>query len=103
LGAPVLTEAGKALEECSRVLRPEGIMRIDVPDHDETMRLFRETGDEFYIRHLLGPRKTLWGYHLASYTPQTLKWHVEEHGYELVDSEPNIHLYPQFCLRFKKL
>jgi hypothetical protein len=46
---------------------------------------------------------TLWGYHLASYTRETLKWHVEEHGYELVDSEPNIHLYPQFCLRFKKL
>lgn len=97
-----LTEAERALEECRRVLKVGGILRLDVPDHDETMRLFAKTGDDFFIRHLLGPRRTKWGYHCVSYTRDTLRDFVEKNGLNYVGEESNIHLYPQICLRFTR-
>jgi len=77
-----------------------GILRLDVPDHEETLRLLQETGDAFYVRHLLGPRRNDYGYHLMSYTPDRLKRLVEEHGFRFVEQEQNIHFFPAFCLRF---
>lgn len=95
-------EARKALDEIDRKMKPGGILRIDVPDHEETLKLFQKTGDKFYIRHLLGPRRTEYGYHMMSYTRESLKKIVEQHGFRLVAEEPNIHIYPSFCLRFAK-
>jgi SAM-dependent methyltransferase len=97
-----LCEAEKALAEVKRVMTKDGIIRLDVPDHDETMRQFKTTGDDFFIRHLLGPRRTKYGYHMASYTHDTLKSFLNENGFKYDSEEPNIHPYPSFCLRFKK-
>jgi predicted SAM-dependent methyltransferase len=97
-----LTEAHRALDECDKKLQAGGVLRLDVPDHEETLRLYKQTGDEFYVRHLLGPRKNDYGYHCMSYTKELLKKVVESHGFILEAEEPNIHFYPAFCLRFKK-
>jgi predicted SAM-dependent methyltransferase len=97
-----LTEARKALDEVDYRMAPGGVLRIDVPDHEETLKLYKSTGDAFYIRHLLGPRSNEYGYHMMSYTRDLLKKTVEEHGFIFEAEEPNIHFYPAFCYRFRK-
>lgn len=98
-----ITEAKRALDNLKRRMKTGALLRIDVPDHHGTLQMFRETGDEFYIRHLLGPRRNDYGYHMMSYTRERLQSLVEEYGFKLVDEEPNIHVYPAFCLRFVKV
>ncbi len=95
-----IAEARHALDQIEGVLKENGILRLDVPDHDETLRLYRETGDEFYVRHLLGPRRNDYGFHMMSFTRDRLRRLVEEHGFVFLEEEPNIHIYPAFCLRF---
>ncbi len=97
-----VTEARGALKSMHAALRNGGSMVLDVPDHEETLRLYRSTGDEFYIRHLLGPRRNDFGYHCMSWTPGRLADFAEEHGFHPVKDEPNIHLYPAFAIRFRK-
>lgn len=97
-----ITEAHRALDQCDEVLKENGILRLDVPDHEATLKLFKETGDEFYIRHLLGPRRNDHGFHMMSYTRDRLRNLVEGHGFVFVCEEENIHFYPAFCLRFVK-
>jgi len=97
-----LSEAHRALDECDKKLMPGGCLRLDVPDHEMTLKKYKETGDDFYVRHLLGPRKNDFGYHCMSYTRDLLKKTVEQHGFIFEAEEPNIHFYPAFCLRFRK-
>ncbi len=94
-------EAHAALEEAYRVLDWDGHLRIDIPDPDETLRMYLETGDAFYKRHLFGPRLNEYGFH-TPYTRDMLIKLVESHRFRFVSEEPNIHFYPAFCLRFKK-
>lgn len=98
-----ITEARSALVNLNTVMKLGGELVLDVPDHEETLRLYRETGDEFYVRHLLGPRRNDYGYHCMSFTPERLTTLVQEYGFEFKQSEPNIHIYPAICLRFVKL
>jgi predicted SAM-dependent methyltransferase len=98
-----IREAHRALDQACGVLKPLGVLRLDVPDHEATLRLYRETGDEFYIRHLLGPRRNEYGYHMMSYTRDRLRALVEPHGFHFVAEENNIHFYPAFCLRFERI
>ena len=95
-------EAHKALDAIDEIMEPNGILRIDVPDHTETVRLLRQTGDAFYERHLLGPRRNEFGYHLCGYSRERLTALVESHGFVLEAEEPNIHWFPAFCLNFRK-
>lgn len=94
-------EAAQALDECQRALQRNGVLRIDVPDANETIRQYRETGDEFFLRHLFGPRRNEYGCH-RHYTKEMLARLVEDHGFKFVREEPHPHFYPAFCLRFKK-
>lgn len=97
-----IAEARRALDCMFAALETGGILRIDVPDHEKTLRLYRETGDHFYMRHLLGPRRNEHGFHMMSYTPDRLRALVESRGFRLEAEEPNVHFYPAMCLRFKK-
>jgi predicted SAM-dependent methyltransferase len=97
-----LTEAHRALDQIDGVMEPNGVLTIDVPDHEQTLELYRRTGNSFYSRHLLGPRNSEHGYHLSGYSRERLKSLVEEHGFVFESEERNIHLYPAFCLRFVK-
>lgn len=98
-----LTEARIALCCLRDVMRRNGILRLDVPDTEETLRLLIDTGNKFYVRCLLGPRRNEYGYHMMSYTRDRLRHLVESHGFQFLEEEPNIHFFPAFCLRFKKL
>lgn len=96
------SEARAAIQQCHTALKPGGFLRLDVPDPDETLRQYRKTGDEFFARHLFGPRRDVYGSHFH-YTRAMLKQVVEAGGFRFVAEEPNIHeSYPAFCLRFKK-
>ncbi len=97
-----IREARAALEMMDTIMKPGAILRLDVPDHEETLRLWHETGNQFYVRHLLGPRRDERGFHMMSYTRESLRKLVEEHGFTFQYEEPNIHFYPAFCLRFIK-
>jgi hypothetical protein len=79
-----------------------GLIRIDVPDHEATLHALVSTGDQFYVRHLLGPRRNEHGYHMMSYTRDRLIALCESHGLTWYTEEPNIHFYPAFCLGFYK-
>lgn len=95
-------EARAALETCDEVLAPGGILRLDVPDHEESLRLLGKTGDTFYARHLLGPRRDDRGYHVMAYSREMLIRLCADYGFKFQFEEPNIHIYPAFCLRFIK-
>ena len=95
-----LTEAREALIEIKRVLKNKSILRLDVPDHETTLEQLRTTQDSFHIRHLLGPRNSDYGFHLMSYTLQSLRTLVEEYGFEFLNEEKNIHLYPSITGRW---
>jgi SAM-dependent methyltransferase len=97
-----IKEARKALDQVDAIMEPNGILRIDVPDHEETLRLYHDTGDKFYVRHLLGPRNSEYGYHLVGYTRDRLRALVEDHGFVFECEEDFEHLYPSICLRFRK-
>lgn len=95
-------EATAAIDECGRALQPKGILRLDIPDADETIRQYRKTGDEFWIRHLFGPRRSLFGFH-THYTRAMLRMMVEGGPFYFVEEEANPHFYPAFTLKFKRL
>ncbi len=97
-----IDEAGYALEEVRRVSEYRGLLRLDVPDHYETLKMFQETHDTFFIRHLLGPRRDDHGYHMMSYTKGRLISLVSSRGFTFIGDEPNPHFYPAFTLRFEK-
>ncbi len=97
-----ITEARRALVLMNRILAADGQLVLDVPDHEATLRLYRETGDEFFVRHLLGPRRNDWGFHCMSFTPERLDGLLHDYGFSLIADEPNIHVYPAFCHRYVK-
>jgi SAM-dependent methyltransferase len=95
-------EAVAAVQECARVLKTGGILRIDIPDADETIRQYRATGDEFFLRHLFGPRRNLYGFH-THYTRDMLRELVHDHGFDFIREDAHQHFYPAFALRFIKV
>ena len=95
-------EAAEALDHFAVALKVGGILRIDIPDADETVRQYGKTQDEFFIRHLFGPRRDVYGFH-THYTRAMLRKMVEEHGFLYDSEEANIHSYPAFTLRFRRV
>jgi hypothetical protein len=82
-----------------------GNLIIDIPDLEESVRLFGKTQDEFYIRHIVGPKsKGSWGFHQMAYTKEELINLVTAHGFRSVNNTFEIkHSYPAFCLSFEKI
>lgn len=95
-----ITEARTALGILFSRTDVGGVLRIDVPDHSKTLKLYKETQDPFYARHLFGPQRGDYGFHVMSYTPDRLRRLVTDAGFEFLEMERNIHIYPAFCLRF---
>ena len=96
------TEAHFALREAWRVLGPEGLLRLSVPDHEATLDRFIQTRDPLYIRFLLGPRGEGAGYHMKSYTRTALRTLVESHGFVFERDDLNTHVYPMHAMAWKK-
>lgn len=97
-----MREARLALDECDRALAPGGVLRLDVPDQEETLKRYRVTGDAFFERHVVGTRRNEHAYHVMAHTRPGLIALVEEFGLKYEAEEPNVHFYPAFCLRFRK-
>lgn len=95
-------EARAALDEVDRVLRPGGRLRLTVPDHEETLKRWRVTGDEFWKRHVLGSRRNEAAYHVMGWTRDSLRAIVEEFGLVCTGDFPNPHFYPSICMSFEK-
>lgn len=98
-----ITEARQALRNLRELMSVGGILRLDVPDHEASLELLIKTQDRFYVRHLLGPRRNDYGFHMMSFTKERLRTLVEEYGFGHIGEEKNIHFYPAFCLRFSKV
>lgn len=99
-----IEEAQKALKECWRVLKYGGRLLIDIPDTEESIRLYGRTQDEFYIRHISGPKQRgAWGFHVMAYSREELINLAESFGFRFVEEDPNIHSYPAIALVFKKI
>ncbi len=117
------TEAKRAAEEMRRVLKVGGTLRIDVPDHEESLAFFarsKATAERldsqgkyeealkmhnhaaFMLRHLLGSRKNDFAYHLGSWTRDRLIRFFASYGFDFWDEEDNQHFYPAISLRFCK-
>lgn len=92
--------AGLALKECRRVLVSGGHLRLDLPDPENTVERYRETGDRFYLRHLFGPRHNEYGFHTL-YNRESLIKLAKEAGLSFMREEENPHPYPAFTLRFR--
>src|SRR3990167_5442767 len=97
-------EARKFLQECDYAIKPGGVLRLDVPDHEATAAWYHQTGDRLAERHLFGTRKDAYSYHLHGYTREGLRALVEEYGFVFEREEPPLahRLYPAFCLRWRK-
>jgi len=92
-----------ALKEAHRVLMPGGELTIDVPDLIESIIQYGNTRDNFYIRHITGPKKKgSWGFHCMSYDKSELINLCESNGYLFYKDEDNIHSYPAISLTFLK-
>lgn len=95
-----IDRARPALKECARVLKVGGHLRLDVPDPEETLELYRTSGDQFWKRHLFGPRNGEFGFH-SFYDRETITRLAADAGFNFEQEEQNIHeSYPSFCLRF---
>lgn len=94
-------QAYKMLGDWRYLLRRSGVLILSVPDMLVTLDLI-ETGGEaeraFGLRHLRGPQRDQWGYHVAWYTPQTLTEMLTHHGFQasLLD---NFHAYPAIVVK----
>lgn len=96
-----IDRARVAFKECARVLKWGGSLRLDLPDPERTVELYRESGDTFYVRHLFGPRQNEFGFH-TFYNRETLTKLAADAGFNLVGERPNIHPYPAFEIEFTR-
>lgn len=94
-------EARRAIDNCFNVLQKGGKLLLDIPDADETLREYRKSGDEFFIRHLFGPRRSVYGFH-THYTREMLRSLVEECRFKFIRELTNIHHYPAIAMEWEK-
>ena len=97
-----IREARQCLAEFNRVLKTGGVLRIDVPDHQAALEAYRETGREFFKRHIIGSQKCDSAWHVMGWTKSGLVAIGSEYGFLYDMEERNVHFYPAFCLRFLK-
>ncbi len=100
-------ELQKCMAAFDYQLKPGGILRIDVPDFDATVKAIDEaTGDEraLLIRHLTGPRRRGNGRHLQGFNRAEIIELATLYGFDFIGEEDQVphRLYPAFCLRFRK-
>lgn len=100
-----ITEARRAMREANRVLCEGGLLRLDVPDIEATLELYRETGDLFLKRHILGSLKNDFSYHCVGWTRDGLRAFVEQYGFRFVEWEdpPKKRFYPSICGKWVRL
>lgn len=100
------SESEKILKHWHSLLKPGGLLHIDVPDLDETLRRYLQAktkkDKQWYIRLLYGSQKNEFGIHRAMYSRQMLKSLLIKHGFSKIREFDNIHFYPAFAFEARK-
>ena len=79
------TDAYKAMYRWWEVLKPEGILRVSVPDLEALFKYYLETGDMAAIENLLyGSQKHEFDFHYTGWTESTLTKDLKTVGFKSV-------------------
>ena len=94
-----MAEAPRVLRHWHGLLKPGGVVHVDVPDFEETARQLLAQPDEaskdWYYRLIYGSQKNAFAYHKNGFSPARLEWLLREAGFREVRHLPNtIHFYP---------
>jgi SAM-dependent methyltransferase len=94
-----MKEGPRVLRHWRDLLRPGGVLHVDVPDFEETARQLLaqpdEPSKEWYYRLVYGSQKNAYAFHKNGFSPARLEWMLREAGFREVRHVPNtIHFYP---------
>ena len=94
-----MKEGPRVLRHWREILRPGGVVHVDVPDFEETARQLLaqpdEPSKEWYYRLVYGSQKNAYAFHKNGFSPARLEWMLREAGFREVRHVPNtIHFYP---------
>ncbi len=100
-------EGEKLLDHWHDLLKPAGLIHIDVPDLDETIKGYlkaQSVKDKcWYLRLLFGSQKNSYNLHKAMYSKNMLKILLRKYGFYRIRERANIHFYPAFAIEARKL
>ena len=90
------------MEYWKQLLKPGGIVHIDIPDLDGTIEGYykakSQEDKDWYTRLLFGSQKNKFGFHKAMYSKDSIKRLLKEVGFKKITFLPNIHIYPAFAV-----
>ena len=94
-----MREGPRVLRHWYDVLKPGGVLHVDVPDFEETARQLLAQPDEpskdWYYRLVYGSQKNAYAFHKNGFSPARLERLLREAGFREVRPVPNrIHFYP---------
>ena len=94
-----MKEGPRVLKHWHEVLRPGGVLHVDVPDFEETARQLLAQPDEpskdWYYRLVYGSQKNAYAFHKNGFSPARLERMLREAGFREVRHVKNtIHFYP---------
>ena len=94
-----MKEGPRVLRHWRDLLKPGGVLHVDVPDFEETARQLLaqpdEPSKEWYYRLVYGSQKNAYAFHKNGFSPARLEWMLREAGFREVRHVPNtIHFYP---------
>ncbi len=100
-------EVSRALENWHTILKPGGVLHIDVPDFEETARLLlaqdSEEEKEWYYRLIYGSQKDEFSIHKDGYSKEKLSRILTSHGFKNLTQMPNTrHFYPSIIIESTK-
>ena len=100
-------EAAQALDCWYRILTPSGLLHIDVPDFEESVRLLlkepEEDKKELYYRWVYGSQKNEGDFHKDGYSLLKLKRLLVSHGFmKIRQINENLHPYPAIIMEANK-
>ncbi len=89
-----------------KLLKPGGIVHIDIPDLDGTIEGYHKSKTQkdrdWYTRLLFGSQKNEFGFHKAMYSKASIKNLLTKLKFKKVTFLPNIHVYPAFAVEATK-
>lgn len=100
-------QVDEALTNWHAILRPGGVLHIDVPDFEETAKLLlaqkREDDKEWYYRLIFGSQKDDFSFHKDGYSEEKLTRILASHGFRDVRRIPDTrHFYPSIIVECSK-
>ncbi len=100
-------EVNRALNNWHTLLKPGGVLHVDVPDFEETAKLLlaqeSEEAKEWYYRLIYGSQKDNFSIHKDGYSEKKLRNILAEHGFKHVRRLPDTrHFYPSIIMEAMK-